>query len=911
MKKTTILVKMLPVVAAIMLCCAGFNVSAQNVVPFTGSTWADLGYFINNDPSVSLGDIVELSVAPTDINSTLSIHRSVTLRSASIPVLLTMEATYSRHFNIDIGTTLILENITLDGDEISGGVDNYGIFVMNSGAVIQNCSCPGAYNHGGGGVFNRGIFDMNSGAVIQHCKDTGNPGGGVRTHGPNGIFTMYGGSIKDNESYAPAGGVAITDGSFFYMHGGDISNNISGMHSSSDASSGGGVHVVGTFNMYAGVISGNKATGDGGGGGGVNVHGSDSFFNMYGGTISDNTAFVGGGVMANGGSSFTLEGGIIRNNTADVIGGVGIVEDSHFTMEGGEVSGNTATSSMPGFDVGAGGIGIFSFDPPTAPPVTITGGKIQGNLALGGHGGGIYSNVPLDIHDNVIIGGSVNNGTPLPSGSTVGIYDNYGNKAVGNGGGIYIAGPYGTLSVYKDHYSVEIAHNTATGNGGGIFNGSTAGRIYYDLINNLHDGADFALGIYDATISGNTANGSGGGIYSDAETGTNPAVNVRIDYYTTISNNQAKGTTLNTTSPTSGDGGGAIYITNLRALKVRNNVIFSGNTAHKPYWLELTEPATTLYESNPSGTSVTISAEELITLHPLSIDNPAPYSAPPTGSWPFTYAYNNYDINYICAKESYEEKIFEVCPNDSVALVVDMDDIDGEISFQWIVNGIHVPGATDSVYKFLPHENDTVYCRVVVEADCIDTVYSLKYIIKLLTPPEPPVAPAVCGVTAGTINVTVTAPLGDYLYAINGGTFQDSPSFTVSEGEYKITVQDANGCTSTGTFFKTCCVPPTLDLDNLDPDPICSTDHVSITGEFGGGATQVTLTILSGEGTLSATNTSDNPFDIKYTPHADDAGKTIRIEVATDAAAPCTAVVKTVTFNVRPKPMAPKLKSKM
>ena len=65
--------------------------------------------------------------------------------------------------------------------------------------------------------------------------------------------------------------------------------------------SGSGVEVEGggTFNMYGGTITGNKASH----GGGVYVYGGT--FNMHGGTITKNTANHGGGVYVEGGK-FTI-----------------------------------------------------------------------------------------------------------------------------------------------------------------------------------------------------------------------------------------------------------------------------------------------------------------------------------------------------------------------------------------------------------------------------------------------------------------------------------------------------------------------------------------------------------------------------------------------------------------------------
>lgn len=121
-----------------------------------------------------------------------------------------------------------------------------------------------------------------------------------------------------------------------------------------------GVKVQGgTFDMYAGTITGNKSEYDTGGSGvsvvGVQDRSKSSIFHMYGGTISGNTAKNGGGVEVtrsfyNGPSEFHMYGGTITGNTADSTwpsygngGGVYVSWTAKFFMNGGKICGNTAT----------------------------------------------------------------------------------------------------------------------------------------------------------------------------------------------------------------------------------------------------------------------------------------------------------------------------------------------------------------------------------------------------------------------------------------------------------------------------------------------------------------------------------------------------------------------------------------
>ena len=121
-----------------------------------------------------------------------------------------------------------------------------------------------------------------------------------------------------------------------------------------------GVKVQGgTFDMYAGAITGNTSQYDTGGSGvsvvGVIDTSKSSIFHMYGGTISSNTAKNGGGVAVSrrfnyGPAEFHMYGGTITGNTAysDVFsygngGGVHVSWTAKFFMKGGKIYGNAAT----------------------------------------------------------------------------------------------------------------------------------------------------------------------------------------------------------------------------------------------------------------------------------------------------------------------------------------------------------------------------------------------------------------------------------------------------------------------------------------------------------------------------------------------------------------------------------------
>ena len=242
-------------------------------------------------------------------------------------------------------------------------------------------------------------------------------------------------------------GVYVSSGTF-NMYGGSITGN-----KAQDAQGrGGGVYVYsgsGTFNMSGGSITGNRATGDGGG---VYKSGSNSSFNMYGGSITGNTAnSYGGGVYVDGGG-FTMSGGTIggtktgETNTA-TYGGGGVYAKANFEMTGGSITGNNA----------AYGGGVY-----TVNEFKMSGGSITGNNAyksdyistFGGGvcvGSGIFTvSGEVTVTDNTKGGtkgadgkftGDTKNNVYLPTGKTITI----GTDKLSEGAqlGVTVSGDYG------------------------------------------------------------------------------------------------------------------------------------------------------------------------------------------------------------------------------------------------------------------------------------------------------------------------------------------------------------------------------------------------------------------------------------------------------------------------------------
>ena len=288
-------------------------------------------------------------------------------------------------------------------------------------------------------------------------------------------------------------GVYVSSGTF-NMYGGSITGN-----KAQDAQGrGGGVYVYsgsGTFNMYGGSITGNRATGDGGGvcvdcgkftmsasadgqnipsitgnnatenGGGMYVVGSSSTFEMTGGSITGNNAAYGGGVCVSKNGSFEMSGSsCITNNKADSYGGGVHISyaSATFTMKGGSITGNNAYKSDYISTFG-GGVCVGN------GTFTMTDGSITGNNAA--YGGGVYT-----VNEFKMSGGSITGNNAYKSDyiSTFG-----GGVCVGSG-------------IFTVSGEVTVTDNTKGGTKGadGKFTGDTKNNVYLPTGKTITIGTD-------------------------------------------------------------------------------------------------------------------------------------------------------------------------------------------------------------------------------------------------------------------------------------------------------------------------------------------------------------------------------------------------------------------------------------
>ena len=452
-----------------------------------------------------------------------------------------------RIFTVRVGSTLTLDNITLQGgmaegseqNKHGGGVYVDGKLIMKGSSTITDCSAAGE----GGGLFLYGTCTLQDSSSITHCE-AGDYGGGVFVdYSGTSILNINGGSITMNHtkkvpsSSGHGGGVYVrgntsTKGKV-YMTSGEISGNKAGYNGGSTyGGDGGGIYNGGIFEMSGGVIKNNTAKN----GGGVYTNG---VFEITGGTFSKNTATSNGGAIYSNSGTVTLNNATIggttaadANKAADYGGGIYIDEGCSLTLkDGAKVIGNTALSGGGVYNKGG------SFE--------MTGGEIKSNTAK--YGGGVY--VKGADATLTMSGGTISENKAEK--------DSTDGSTGGDGGGVYIDGAKFTLKL-----GTTISNNTADKDGGGVtvFGGvftMEGGDIQWNTVtgtstvqNSGHaGGVDIVAAVMNMSggkIKNNTAKNGGGGVSIALSGASNSVLN--------MSGGTISGNTLTNTAGGTGKG---------------------------------------------------------------------------------------------------------------------------------------------------------------------------------------------------------------------------------------------------------------------------------------------------------------------------------------------------------------------
>ena len=443
-----------------------------------------------------------------DLSSTLDLDyggKTVTIRITGINSGVINRTGTSSLIRIGPGITLVLDNITLNGNATLGPVLDVdgGTLIMNDKTLIKGSTT----SLGGIGVTAGGSFIMNGGTISVYT-------GGHCISINNSEFTMNGGTISGTISgyTSPSECVSLTLNSKFTMTGGSISEYdgigvsveysdfiMKGGAITDNAGNGVFLSNMGSFTMKNGNISGNELanvslvvssasfTMDGGSISGktTSTMGNDTMgvtsngnFIMNGGSIYDNKALEGGGVRISGGSFTMNNGARIYNNTAGSGGGVVVVNGS-FTMESGSVISGNSASKGGGVQINGGTFtmnegAVISGNFTTSPGGSDSDSGFGGGVCVSGnnYGPGTFYMYGGTISGNeAVAGAGVYVAQSLNSSSSPWSYGIFtmnggtiqGNTATAKGGGVYLW-EHKTSSTLKPHF---------TKSGGGVIYGNT------------------------------------------------------------------------------------------------------------------------------------------------------------------------------------------------------------------------------------------------------------------------------------------------------------------------------------------------------------------------------------------------------------------------------------------------------
>ncbi|MDR2480428.1 MAG: right-handed parallel beta-helix repeat-containing protein [Treponema sp.] len=329
----------------------------------------------------------------------------------------------------------VFQNCTI----IANSTDSYGggiLNVVNSAPLFKDCFIESNQaKTNGGGIYNV----SNSTPEFENCRIRGNQsanGGAIYNTAASPVFRNS--EIISNIATGTGGAVYNAANSQPRFENCHIQSNRAG-------SQGGAIYNTASSPVF--VDSEILANSANMGGGVYNAASSSPRFErslIEANTVPNTGANVGGGIYNNA-SVPVLTNTRVVNNTGHGIYGTG---NNSLYMEGGEVSGNANT-------------GIYLTGTYNA---VLTNVRVRGNLtpAVATTGGGIYFS-----------------GSAAASILALTNVEITGNRATGNGGGLYV-NTNGSIQLTN----VTIAHNYSGGTGGGIFFNSSVACALTSKINN-------------------------------------------------------------------------------------------------------------------------------------------------------------------------------------------------------------------------------------------------------------------------------------------------------------------------------------------------------------------------------------------------------------------------------------------
>lgn len=447
--------------------------------------------------SVNSLEISGISLSNVSLYSSIVYNQKNTVTTIDGNTKIYSGKVYAAYGNMIIGGNTYIET----GVEFTVG--NNGHLIINGGTVRCDINVTGGTCDISGGTFygainvSGGTCNITGGTFSSPINVSGGTcnitGGKISTSQYNDPGTPQGAVVVNTGGTCTIGGTAQITGNRV-DYGGAVCVNggtctISGNNITKNNVTYGAVYVVdGICNIEKdAVISGNKSSYNGGG-----VYMRNGTCNIRG-TITDNytdSYCHGGGVYVLGGTCNISSTGTVKNNSATLCGG-GVYVASGKCDIYGTVQGNKAEGDGGGVYVAGGTCSIYSQAIIQENTATHNGGgvyvadsqsvfiagTIDSNIA-NENGGGVclIGNASLELNGSIVnnsavTGSNSGNGGGIYCGSGCSLTLNSssvitGNKAYGQGGGIYLNGTAANPCTVTFNGYATVNSNTEYRNGG-------------------------------------------------------------------------------------------------------------------------------------------------------------------------------------------------------------------------------------------------------------------------------------------------------------------------------------------------------------------------------------------------------------------------------------------------------------
>ncbi len=151
-------------------------------------------------------------------------------------------------------------------------------------------------------------------------------------------------------------------------------------------------------------------------------------------------------------------------------------------------------------------------------------------------------------------------------------------------------------------------------------------------------------------------------------------------------------------------------------------------------------------------------------------------------------------------------------------------------AYQWKVNGINVPGATNATCSYTPANGDQIACEVTSSDPCVGNSPATSPPVSITVYPLPTVAavadPSTSICSGNSVTLTGSGAAG---YVWSNGIANGIPFVPASTATYTVTGSDAFGCSNTAQIVVTVNQLPNV-IANASSSSVCAGSPVILTG---------------------------------------------------------------------------------